>query len=225
MTGEGWEGLSARARVAVVARILARAGLVHAFGHVSARTQDGLVITPVFPPLGALAETDVRVLAADGSPLDGERRGVPLEAPMHAAIYAARPDVSGICRIHGSAAAAWAARPEPPPLLHGFGGVVEPVAMWPDPDLIADTTGATGVATALGVGPAILLRGNGGLAVGRDLAEATARAWCLEDRCEVADRAGGTGVPFSHDELARRNRWYDAETARLWAWLLATYAD
>ncbi len=222
MDAATFASLSTRGQVSVVARILARAGLVHAFGHVSARTPDGLAITPVFPPLGALGEDDVRSLGPDATPRDA-RPGVPLEAPMHAAIYAARPDVAAICRIHGRAAAAWAARPEPPPLLHGFGGVVEPVAMWPDPDLIADATLAAGVAAALGDGPAILLRANGGLAVGADLAEAAARAWCLEDRCEVAERAGGAGTPFSADELARRNRWYGPETARLWGWLLATH--
>jgi len=100
---------------------------------------------------------------------------------------------------------------------------VEPVAMWPDPDLIADATLAAGVAGALGGAPAILLRANGGLAVGADLAEAAARAWCLEDRCEVAERTGAAGIRFTPEELARRNRWYGPETARLWAWLLATY--
>ena len=223
MTSEGWERLEQRERVAAVARIVARAGLVHAFGHVSARTDDGLLLTPVAPALWGLGAEDIRALAADGSPMDGDRRLVPLEAPMHAAIYRARPDVGAICRIHGHAAAAWAARAEPPPLLHGFGGIVEPVATWPDANLVSDAAAGEGVAAALGAAPAILLRGNGGLAVGRDLPEAAARAWCLEDRCEVAERAGPAGVPFSPDELVRRNRWYEKETARLWAWLLATY--
>lgn len=225
MTPEAWAGLDPAARVAAVARILARAGLVHAFGHVSTRTPDGFLLTPVVPPLGVVGGADVHPLGPDGVTLDGDRRLVPLEAPMHAAVYAARPDVHAICRIHGRAAAAWAARPEPPPLLHGFGGIVEPVAMWPDPDLIADAAAGAGVAAALGDRPAILLRGNGGLTVGRDLAEAAARAWCLEDRCEVAERVAGAGVPFSADELVRRNRWYGKEAARLWVWLLGTYGD
>lgn len=225
MTGEGWDLLAPRARVATVARILARAGLVHAFGHVSARTDDGLLLTPIAPPLWGIAAEDVRALDPDGSPTDGDRRLVPLEAPMHAAVYRARPDVGAICRIHGRAAAAWATRSEPPPLLHGFGGIVEPVAMWPHPDLVSDAAAGAGVAAALGDAPAILLSGNGGFAVGRDLTEAAARAWCLEDRCEVAERAGSVGVPFSADDLARRSRWYGKETARLWTWLLATYAD
>jgi len=223
MTPEAWAALEPAARVATVAGILARAGLVHAFGHVSERTADGFLLTPVVPPLGALGAADVRPLGPDGAPLDGDRSRVPLEAPMHAAIYAARPDVHAVCRIHGRAAAAWSARAEPPPLLHGFGGVVEPVSMWPDADLIADAQAGAGVAATLGAGPAILLRGNGGLAVGQDLAEAAARAWCLEDRCEVAERTAGAGIPFSADELARRNRWYAKETVRLWTWLLGTY--
>jgi HCOMODA/2-hydroxy-3-carboxy-muconic semialdehyde decarboxylase len=144
---------------------------------------------------------------------------------MHAAIYRRRPDVHAIARIDGIALAAWAARPEAPPLLHGFGGIVEPVAVWADPDLIADAETAGAVATALGDAPAVILRGNGGLAVGATLGEAAARAWCLEDRCAVAERAAGHGRPFSDEELARRSRWFDAETRRLWAWLQLTCAD
>jgi ribulose-5-phosphate 4-epimerase/fuculose-1-phosphate aldolase len=223
MTLDEWALLDARTRVVVVARILAGTGLVHAFGHVSVRSDHGFLLTPVTPPLGALDPEDIRSLCQDGSPLDGDRARVPLEAPMHAAVYAGRPDVSAICRIHGRATAAWASRRDAPPLLHGFGGIVEPVAMWPDADLIADAEAGGGVAATLGASPAVLLRGNGGLAVGRDLPEAAARAWCLEDRCEVAERAGTAGVPFSADELARRNRWYEKETARLWAWLLAAH--
>lgn len=223
MSSAGRAGPDARTSVVLVARILARAGLVHAFGHVSARVDDGFLLTPVVPPLGGLDAPDVRSLAADGSPRDGDRSRVPLEAPMHAAVYAARPDVAAICRIHGRAAAAWASRPEPPPLLHGFGGMVEPVAMWPDPDLVADAEAGAGVAATLGTAPAILLRGNGGLVVGRDLPEATARAWCLEDRCEVAERSGGAGIPLAPGDLARRDRWYEKEASRLWTWLVATY--
>jgi ribulose-5-phosphate 4-epimerase/fuculose-1-phosphate aldolase len=133
------------ADVALVARVLSRLGLVHAFGHVSVRVAgDGpgwVPLTPTFPPLGEVGAADV------------------LE------------------------------------LDHG-GRVLRAAAV-------------------LGTAPAMLLAGNGGLAVGADLDQALARAWCLEDRCRVALAAGDRGRPLAPEALARRRRWYEAETARL----------
>jgi HCOMODA/2-hydroxy-3-carboxy-muconic semialdehyde decarboxylase len=209
------------AEVAAAARALARLGFVHAFGHVSARGPDGagVLLTPTRPPLGALEAGDLLELDADGRPLPAQATRTPIEAPMHLAVYAGRPEVGAICRTHAPATAAWASTGAVPPLLHGFGGMVEPVAVWDDPDLIATWAAARLVATALGDAPALLLRGNGGLAVGATLDEALARAWCLEDRCRLALAVGDRARPLTRAELERRRRWYDAETARLAAWL------
>ncbi|MDP9209915.1 MAG: class II aldolase/adducin family protein, partial [Actinomycetota bacterium] len=173
------------AEVALVARVLARLGFVHAFGHVSARAPAGerVLLTPTYPPLGALAAADVLELDQDGRVLGGAAGHRPLEAPLHLAVYAARPDVGAICRVHAPAVAVSAAVGEVPPLLHGFGGMVEPVAVWDDPDLVAGGPVGGRVAGVLGDAPAMLLAGNGGLTVGADLDQALARAWCLEDRC------------------------------------------
>jgi ribulose-5-phosphate 4-epimerase/fuculose-1-phosphate aldolase len=214
------------ADVALVARVLAGHGLVHAFGHVSARVPGGgswrVLLTPTFPPLGEVAGADVLELDQGGRALRGAAAVVPLEAPLHLGIYAARADVGAVCRLHGPALAACAATGAPPPLLHGFGGMVEPVAWWDDPDLVAGEPGAAGAAGALGDAPAMLLAGNGGLTVGADLDQALARAWCLEDRCRVALAASDRGRPLDPGALARRRRWYDAETARLARWLRRT---
>ena len=207
------------ADVALVARVLARLGLVHAFGHVSARGPGRVLLTPTFPPLGELAVTDVLELDRRGRVVAGAAGALPLEAPLHLAVYAARPDVGAICRLQGPAVAAFATIGGAPPLLHGFGGMVEPVACWDDPDLVATKPVAAKVAAALGAAPAMLLAGNGGLTVGADLDQALARAWCLEDRCRVALAAGGRARPLGAEALARRRRWYDAETARLARWL------
>ena len=153
------------AEVAEVARILARLGYVHAFGHVSARIPAGeggrVLLTPTFPPLGELAAADVLELDAEGRLLGGVAGHRPLEAPLHLAVYAARPDVGAICRVHAPAVAAAAAVGEAPPLLHGFGGMVEPVAVWDDPDLVAGGPVGGRVAGVLGDAPAMLLAGSG----------------------------------------------------------------
>jgi ribulose-5-phosphate 4-epimerase/fuculose-1-phosphate aldolase len=212
------------AEVAEVARILARLGYVHAFGHVSARAPGRVLLTPTFPPLGELAAADVLELDGEGRLLGGVDGHRPLEAPLHLAVYAARPAVGAICRVHAPATAAFAALGTAPPLLHGFGGMVEPVAFWDDPDLVAGEPVAGRVAGVLGDAPAMLLAGNGGLTVGTDLDQALARAWCLEDRCRVALAAGDRSRPLTAEELDRRRRWYDAETARLARWLRRTAA-
>ena len=214
------------ADVALVARVLARLGLVHAFGHVSTRVAAAgswrVLLTPTFPPRGEVAAADVLELDQGGRVLRGAGGVVPLEAPLHLGVYAARPDVGAVCRLHGPALAAFAAPGAAPPLLHGFGGMVEPVAFWDDPDLVAGEPVAARGAGVRGPAPALLLAGNGGLTVGADLDQALARAWCLEDRCRVALAAGDRGRPLTPEALARRRRWYDAESARLARWLRRT---
>lgn len=200
--------------------MLSRLGFVHAFGHVSARVEGGVVITPTRPPLAIVREADLLTVL-------GEERvdRLPLETPLHLAIYRSRPDVGAICRIHAPGVAAWAAGAAPPPLLHGFGGVVEPIGCWAGFDLVTTSVQADGAASALGEGTALLLKGNGGLVVGTDVADAMVTAWCLEDRCQVALAAGERAPTVSAEELHQRSRWYVAEKARTWEWLLAVYGD
>ena len=92
------------ADVALVARVLARLGLVHAFGHVSARVpaprSARVLLTPTFPPLGEVEAADVLELDEGGRVVGGVAEHRPLEAALHLAVYAARPGVgaSAGCR-------------------------------------------------------------------------------------------------------------------------------
>ena len=105
----------------MAARALAAAGLVTAFGHVSARTGSGegrnsFLITPP-KPLGTLRSDEPLQevpLAGDGLP-----DGVPKEAWIHRAIYEARPDVGAICRAQPPVATAVASAGLPMRVLHG----------------------------------------------------------------------------------------------------------
>jgi HCOMODA/2-hydroxy-3-carboxy-muconic semialdehyde decarboxylase len=215
--------------VARVARLLARLGFVHAFGHVSTRAGEAMFITPTMPELGAVNGADILTMALEGELPEGGRHPeatrVPLEAPLHLALYRSRPDISAIVRVHAPSTAAWACRPDPPPLLHGFGGMAEPVGLWPGNDLISNAELAEDVARKVGSCSTALLRGNGGLAVGDSLPEAVVRAWCLEDRCSIALTLGDTGAPFTDQDLQHRRLWYANEAARLWRWLESVYGD
>ncbi len=212
--------------VAAIARLLSEAGLVEGFGHVSVRDGEDMVITST-APLGATTAMDTLRMplaeAALGKPEWAP--GSPLEVPMHASIYLARPELKGICRTHSPAAAIVGARNQLPPLLHGLGGQAGEIVLVDEPDLVADEASGVRFAGALGDADCLLIRTNGGLATGTSLARATVRAWYLEERCRVALEAGADGVPFTAQELEARSNWFENETPRAWSWLRWRYGD
>lgn len=209
--------------VATAARILSRSGLVEAFGHVSARAGDGFLLTST-DPLGTQSAASIHTLDAAGAVvakgLDG---GVPLEAPLHAAIYAARPDVGAICRTHSPAAVVWGVRGAVPPLPHGLGGLSGAVAVsTEDTDLVVTAGQGAATAVALGAADCLLVQANGNVATGATLSQATVRAWFLEERARVALEAGLEASPLT--DLEARARHFAAEEVRAWRWLQETYA-
>lgn len=211
-----------RTAVAETARMLARMGLVEGFGHVSTRRPGGGLALSSTGPLGGQEAEDVLLLDADGTVVAGDPARRPLEAPMHAAVYAARTDVGAICRTHSPEAARWACRPELPPLVHGLGGLAGAVARYDDVDLVATPAAGAAVVAALGDAACVLLRANGVLCCGPDLAQATVRAWYLEERCAFAT-ALPEALEITGEPLARRSRHFDAERRRAWQWLSARY--
>jgi HCOMODA/2-hydroxy-3-carboxy-muconic semialdehyde decarboxylase len=206
--------------VAEAARIISAAGLVEGFGHVSARTGDGFLLTAT-RPMGSADEGDVHRMTAGGTAPEGAQ-DVPLEAPMHAAVYEARPDVNAICRTHSPAAVAAGARGKVPPLVHGLGGLAGEVAISGRIDLVTDAGAGQEVAADLGLAECLLIRGNGCIATGSSLPVAVVRARYLEERCLVGEGAG-EGSAIGAGDLERRSRWFEKETARAWAWMRWRY--
>jgi HCOMODA/2-hydroxy-3-carboxy-muconic semialdehyde decarboxylase len=204
-----------REGVASAARMASRAGLFEAFGHVSARSGDGFFLTST-RPLGSARAEEVVEVAADGSVAVGVP-DVPLETPMHAAIYGSREDVGAICRTHSPAAVEAGSIGAVPPVVHGLGGLSGPIRTSDYSDLVSEPEAAGRIAGDLGDASCILLRGNGAVVVGRDLGDALIRAWYLEERCRVAGEVGGD-AGFSDQELEERSRWFDREAERAWAW-------
>lgn len=206
--------------VAEAARILSGAGLVEAFGHVSVRSGDGFLITAT-RPLGASGESDVHPIDRAGNAPEGAA-DVPLETPMHAAVYEAREDVNAICRTHSPAAVRAGARGQVPPLVHGLGGLAGEVALCGRTDLVTDREAGEQVAQDLGGADALLIRGNGSVATGRSLGEAVVRARYLEERCLVGEDLDPE-EGWRADLLDPRARWFEKETTRAWAWMRWRY--
>ncbi|MYD03931.1 MAG: class II aldolase/adducin family protein [Acidimicrobiia bacterium] len=190
-------------QVADTARSMAAAGLLEAFGHVSSRVAGGFLITST-KPLFEATEADV-ITVEDGEPVEGPVEAVPLEMPMHAAIYRARPDVGAICRGHPPYAVVWGVTAEPLPLWHGLGGMAgRVVPSHPDIELVKSDGAARSVADSLGEHSALLLAANGCLAVGEDLSEAFTLLWYLEERARVAVQVRMAGLTPTR---VRSNVW------------------
>ena len=176
------------------AHALAAAGLVTAFGHVSAREgEDSFLITPP-KPLGSLKPDDSLSkvsLAGDELP-----EGVPGEAWVHWSIYNSRPDVEGICRAQPPITTAVISAGVPIRPLHGQGAFLgEEVPVYDDARLIRGREAGEALAEDLRNAGGIVMRGNGAVTVGKSVGAAVARMWVLEVSAEINRTAAATGTP------------------------------
>jgi ribulose-5-phosphate 4-epimerase/fuculose-1-phosphate aldolase len=171
-----------RGEVAEAARVLARLGLVTAFGHVSARAGDSMLITPAADLAGVTAASVIEVpLEAQALPA-----GAPAEAWAHLALYRARPDAAAIARAQPATAFAVAAVVTVMVPVHGQAAWLgESVPVYGDAALLRSADRAERAASCLPAGEALLLRGNGALTLGADPGLAVARMWLLAAACDV----------------------------------------
>jgi HCOMODA/2-hydroxy-3-carboxy-muconic semialdehyde decarboxylase len=216
-----------RTEVAEAANVLARLGLVTAYGHVSARAGEAMLITPAADLADVTASQVIAVPLTAAAPLPA---GVPAEAWAHLALYRARPDAAAIARaqpVGGFAAAATTTSLVP---LHGQAAWLgESVPVHDSAALLRSPELAERAARSLAVGEAVLLRGNGAITLGASPGLAVARMWVLAAACEVYLAARGiretmgTGfgtpysvTPLSADEIASWRAAGDELLPRLW---------
>jgi len=212
---------TARQRVAATARMMETAGLAEAFGHVSSRWGDGFLITSTRPFATAGTDDLIRVDDSAAPPPGGGE--VPLETPMHAAVYLARPDVGAVCRAHPPAVVAWGTNNTDLPLLHGLGALAGvTVRVHADIDLITTLEQAAAIAASLGADSALILRANGCLAVGATPLEALTRLYYLEERAQVAFAGAASSTPYP--DWGPRLTHTTGELSRAMAWVEAAFA-
>ena len=204
--------------------MLARLGLVTAFGHVSARSGSSILITPA-ADLALVTESSVlEVPLAARAPGDLPK-GVPAEAWAHLALYRARPDAAAIARAQPASAFAAAAAVTSLVPLHGQAAWLgESVPVHDSAVLLRSLELAESAARSLPAGEALLLRGNGALTLGATAGIAVARMWLLSAACDVYlaahTAAAGQITPLFAAEVASWRAVRDELLPRLWQHLL-----
>src|SRR5919202_839879 len=179
-----------RRDVALANRIVHAAGLVSAFGHVSARVPG--TDTFLFPTRASPALADAaRLLLLD---VDGNQReglGEPNTGLwIHARIYPARSDVGAVAHVHAPACVALGQIGQPLLILHNSAGVfVEGVPLFEHIGLIRSRELGDQVAATLGRCRAMLLRGHGANVAETDVRRAAVVACFLEEAADLQLRA------------------------------------
>jgi ribulose-5-phosphate 4-epimerase/fuculose-1-phosphate aldolase len=211
-------------------RILAREDVVDAYGHVSVRHPDNphrlLIAHSLAPDL--VGPDDIVELDLDGEPVRDDGRKLYLERFIHAAIFAARPDVMAIVHAHAEDTLPFtiAAATKLRPVIHAGSFIGTAVPVWDIADRFGDTNllvtnleQARDLATCLGPHNVALMRGHGFASAARSLIEVVRMSVYLPRNARALMRAkqlGGEIKYLSEGEIAARNRGYSPYSTETW---------
>jgi HCOMODA/2-hydroxy-3-carboxy-muconic semialdehyde decarboxylase len=211
-------------------RILAREKVVDAYGHVSVRHPDDphrfLIARSLAPEL--VGPDDIVELGLDGEPVRDPAGPIYLERFIHAAIFAARPEVMAVVHAHAedtlpfSIAAATKLRP----VIHSGSFIGTDVPVWDIADNFGDTNllvtnmaQANDLARCLGANSVALMRGHGFASAAPSLIEVVRLSVYLPRNARALMRAkqlGGEVKYLSPGEIEARNRGYSPYSTETW---------
>lgn len=207
--------------VRIGARALDRAGLVHAYGHVSHRLGDDRFLVCAAKPMRTIGADDAGTIV----PIDGALPdGVLGEVRIHQSIYRVREDVNAVCRVMPPTVVALSVLRVTPRPRHGFGAFFAPAPpLFDDAQLIRDQPRADGLAAMLAGNPAIVMRANGAVTVGASMPAAVAFAWFLEEAARVEHVAllhrADADLGLSLEEVDARRKLDGRVIERMWEYL------
>jgi HCOMODA/2-hydroxy-3-carboxy-muconic semialdehyde decarboxylase len=211
-------------KMRIASRALGRAGLVTAYGHCSVRIDAELFIVSPAKALGLVGVDEAAVRVPTEGPLPP---GALPEVLAHQRIYHKRPDVCGIARFQSPNITALSTLGRTPRARHGFGAYFAPFPpLHADPRLVRDSAAAEALVEELGSSRAIVMRGNGAIAVGASIEEAVVMSWYLEDAARVELAVLATGIEADGNVLTPTEARERAVTSgriveRMWEWLTA----
>lgn len=187
--------LTAMQDLVVANRILAREGVVDAYGHVSIRHPEHadryLISCSRSPELVTL--DDIMAFTLDGEEAGDTGRPAYAERYIHGAIYEARPDVHSVIHNHSHAVIPFGVTNTPlRPLAHVGASIGTHVPVWDIRDKFGDTNllvvnmeQGRDLATGLGSADVALMRGHGCAVVGASVQESVMKSIYLQVNASI----------------------------------------
>lgn len=184
-------------------RILAREGVVDAFGHVSIRHprhHDRYLLSRARAP-ECIEAPDLMEFMLTGEPVDAAGRKPYAERHIHGALYERFPKVRAVVHHHSPAVIPFGITGTTiRPVMHMCAGIGPEVPIWDSRSTFGDTNllvtnmaMARDLASALDGHPTALMRGHGAVVAGGSLREVVFNAIYLQLNAELQMRASGLG--------------------------------
>jgi ribulose-5-phosphate 4-epimerase/fuculose-1-phosphate aldolase len=217
-----------REELVLANHVLANAGILDAFGHVSVRDPDdagAFFLTRARSP-GIAELSDVMRFDLEGGILEGDGKPY-IERFIHAAIYKRRGDVHSVVHHHSPAVLPFAISDVPlRPVFHMGAVAGARVPVWDSQDEFGDTAllvsnmvMGESLAATLGDEPSALLARHGAVCVGADIRRAVYIAMFMRDNAQLLMQALSLGQPsyLTEGEIAALDlKKRDASVARAW---------
>ena len=215
--------------IVIGSRILADAGVLDGFGHVSARNPGNpgrfLMSRSLAPAL--VTADDIMEFDLDGNAIDAKGRAVFLERFIHAEIYKARPDVGSVIHTHSPGVIPFPVSKTPlRPVYHNPAFLAAGVPVWDirtgfssTDMLVRNAEIGRSLAQALADKPVVLMRGHGDVAVGPTVRAAVFRAYYTDVNARLQMQAlalGGEVTYLTAEEGAKADATNLVVIDRIW---------
>lgn len=218
-----------RGEVAAATRMLVQLGLLDYSGHVSARLpgSEAFLIQQASDPRSAVVPQRILTVGFDGKVVEGKGRP-PVEIPIHAEIYKARPDVEAVLHAHIEIAIAFTMM-EGVKLVPMRARAVRwqsGIPMDDDPSHIKTTAQGAKLARALGPHHACLMRAHGVVLTAESVPALLVDAVHFDENARAlltVLQAGAKPLPLTRAELTQidRHEMREFHVAKLWDYYAA----
>jgi L-fuculose-phosphate aldolase len=201
-------------------RMLTRADMMDHSGHGSARRDAGsFYINSGASVRGSLTERDIVAVDLDGVLIEGSAQP-PLEFPLHAEIYRARPDVHAVMHTHPRWSTFLTMVGAPYQPVFGQGALLGDVPVMDSPMSVNSRQMGERLVATLGHGHAVLLKSHGAAIVGANVVEAFVLAAYIEENAYRQYMAMQIGSPYvfsdAERQICRQRLWTASLFQKVW---------
>lgn len=223
--------------VALANRILAREGVMDAFGHVSIRHPTNperfFLARSVAPEL--VTEADVLEYDLTGEPVTPTKLALYSERVIHSVLYRMRPDVNAICHHHAPSMMPFCLADLKLRVVTQLGATIgKIVPLWDQRDefganshLVTREVEAMSLATSLASNNLVLMRRHGATVIGASLRELVFRSIysCRDADLQLRALAYGNISAFTDQEIALAEKFPEATLVRAWDYWRSRLSD